>query len=144
MIRLEGPYGTVQRISILPNPRFADEESIDATTSLRRAMDNTVYTYNKRPDTLEKVVTFTFAGVGRGKMLEVIEFIELYTGGFIRLIDHKTPPRVWKAILETNPADFTTASRSFPCGGGKIKPSVSRDEVGDFTLRFIGLVVGTE
>lgn len=133
MLRLEAPYNATQQITVLPNPDLDDEEGYDITTLVRKAMDGTIYSYNKRPSTTEKRLVFTWTEAARGKILEVIEFIELYGGGLIRLIDHRG--RIWKVILETNPTSFTILNRAVPAGF---------NESGSFTLSFFGKQIGTE
>lgn len=129
-IRLEAPYGGVTQITFLPNPSLADEEGLDVLTIVRKAMDNTTYSYNRRPAIDKKKITFNFKDIARAKILEVIEFIELYAGGFIRLVDHRD--RSWKVILETNPTEFNINKRASPAGGS---------ESGSFTLVFLGKII---
>lgn len=129
-VRLEAPYGSVAQITFLPNPELADEEGLDVLTIVRKAMDNTLYSYNRRPDDDKKRVSLNFNNIARTKILEIIEFIELYAGGFIRLVDHRN--RSWKVILETNPTEFNVDKRASPAGG---------NESGSFTLVFLGKIV---
>lgn len=133
MFRLEAPYNSTRQITILPDPDLDDEESFDIVTLVRKSMNDKIYSYNSRPSTNEQRLTFTWDTAARGKILEVIEFIELYGGGFIRVIDHKS--RIWKTILQTNPTVFSINSRAVPVGF---------NESGSFTLIFFGKQVGTE
>ena len=133
MIRLEAPYNATQQITVLPNAKFDDEESYDITTIIKKAMDSTVYSYNTRPSTDEKRISLDWENIARGKILEIIEFIELFGGGFIRMIDHRS--RIWKVILENNPTSFSINERATPAG---------YNESGTFSLIFLGIQVGTE
>ncbi len=137
-IKIEAPYHATADIIFVPNPDFSDEEGFDANTVVRKAMDNTLYSYNRRPDLITKTLSFGWTNFGRGKMLELIELLERHAGDFIKLTDHKDTPRVWKVILDSNQTQFTIAGRSFPCGGA---PS-GRDERSNFGLRFTGEIVG--
>lgn len=131
--RLEAPYGGVAQITALPNPALDDAEGMDVQTIVRKSMDNIVHTYISRPAIDAKVYTLTWNDVARGKILEMIEFIELYGADFIKLVDHRS--RIWKVLLETNPSSFTTERRATPAG---------YNESGSFTLVFVGEIVGTE
>lgn len=126
-IRLEAPYGATAQITFLPNPDVSDEEGMDIETIVKKAMDNTTYSYNRRPDNTARRIALSFSNIARNKIVEVIEFFELYGGGFIRLIDHRD--RHWKVMLENNPIDFTINKRASPVGG---------NESGSFELIFFG------
>lgn len=131
--RLEAPYSSVAQITMLPNPSHDDAEGMDIQTVVRKSMDNIVYTYISSPALDAKVYTLTWNNIARGKILEMIEFIELYGANFIKLVDHRS--RIWKVLLETNPSSFTTEKRAVPAG---------YNESGSFTLVFVGIIVGSE
>lgn len=129
-VRLEAPYNSVAQITFLPNPVLSDEEAMDIQTEVFKSMNNTLYSYNRRPSSDDQKITLSFENVARGKILEVIEFFELYVSGFIRLIDHRS--RVWKVMLDNNPTEFLLNKRAIPVGG---------NESGSFELIFFGKIV---
>lgn len=133
MFRLEAPYNATAQITVLPNPDLDDEESYDIATLVRKSMNGKIYSYNSRPSSTEKRLIFSWTNIARGKIVEVIEFIEIYSGKFIRVIDHNG--KIWKMILETNPTTFLIEKRAVPAGF---------NESGSFTLSFFGKQVGTE
>lgn len=132
-VRLEAPYNAVSQITVLPNPSLDDSEGMDVQTLVRKSMNGLMYSYISKPESDSKVYTLTWDNIARGKILEVIEFIELFGAGFIKMVDHRS--RIWKVLLETNPNSFIMEKRADPVGYG---------ESGSFTLVFVGKIVGTE
>ena len=125
-IVLEAPYSAPVTASLLPNPILQDDEGLDVNVNLRQSMDGTPYTYVK--SSLRSVITYTFENIGRGKLLELQEFVRLYAGVDIKITDYNGD--VWKATIES-PVEFSTDVRSAPAGS-------IRREAGSFTLTFTG------
>ena len=135
MIRIDAPYKAVERISFMPNPDFTNEEGYSVTAFVNRAVDGTIYSYIRRPDTDTKILSLGWTRFGRGKMLELIELLREYAGDYVKLTDHLD--RVWKVIISNNDTTFTIDGRTFPCGGG----TTGRHEGTSFGLQFIGEIV---
>jgi len=70
----------------MPNPQLANTRGQIVQTNLRTSRDGTQYTYNRKG--LEKTLSYTFEGVGRGKLVELQEFIKTYQGFQFRIEDH--------------------------------------------------------
>jgi hypothetical protein len=86
-------------------------------------MDGTRYSYVKSSD--DRRLSFSFTDIGRGKILEVQEFLKKFRGQFIKVVDHRG--NAWKVFVDTNPVTFTTNARGAPQG-----------ERGSFDLEFVG------
>lgn len=126
-ITLEAPWSAPATVTLLPNPILEDTEGLDVAINLRQAMDGTPYTYVQSSD--RKVITYEFEDVGRGKLLEVQEFVRLYAGQEIKITDYRGD--VWRATIDS-PIEFVTNSKSTPKGS-------VRQESGLFSLTFTGV-----
>lgn len=112
---------------ILPNPIFSDSRALDVEVQYYQTINGTRYTYIRQNDGIKLV--YTWEVLGRGKLLELEEFLQIYAGEIIQIIDHNS--LIWDARLIPGSFSFTTSSLSKNAGG-------SRTESGDVTLEFIG------
>ena len=129
-IQLAAPFEGPKTITILPNPDFGDEEAIDTTLNYAESMDGTPYTYVERSGNFR--IRMQFTNQGRGKMLEVQEFLQFYAGEEIKLTDHND--RIWQVVYVPNQTIFTHDKRSYNSGG-------PRKEAGSFSLEFTGVQI---
>ena len=126
-MQFEAPYNAVDTIVLLPNPVFNDAIALDVELQSYQTIDGTRYTYIKQSE--NRRLTYTWENLGRGKMLELEEFFQAYTGQFIRIIDHNA--KIWQASLVPGESNFTTSKLSRNSGG-------PRTESGEVALEFIG------
>ena len=133
-VMIEAPYPRIQHVLQMPNPIFSDSKAIAAQMDFAKSINNTPHTYIVTNE--DWLLNYSFDRVGRGKLLELIDLIENYADGKMRLTTHED--EIWKVTLETIPAQFIMDVRSFPCGGG----AAGRDESGRFELQFIGKQIG--
>ena len=126
-IRLEGPYDAPITVTLLPNPEKGDEESLDIETSLRRSMNGAYYTYVKSGP--NRKLVYNFENVGRGQILECIEFFKKFRGQFVKLTNFRN--ETWKVIINDDTFDFTTDKLTRLSGA-------ARNEAGSFVLNLIG------
>ncbi len=127
---LEGPYIGTTSITLLPNPIFNDAEALDVELDYTESMNGTPYSYVKNPGTTK--ITLTFENIGRGKLLEIQEFLIAFIGKEVRLRNFRD--EVWKVAITSDPHDFINKGRSGNSGG-------PRFEQGNFTIVFIGVKV---
>lgn len=127
---LSAPASAPTALTVLPNPDFTDEQAHDIALEYEESIDGTPHTYIRNPS-LQRI-SLTFSNVGRGKLQEVQEFIQLFHGTIIRLTDHNDV--VWEGAIENEPVEFTHEVKSDLAGG-------PRYESGGFSLSFIGLKV---
>jgi len=109
MFKLEAPYPTLETMTVMPNPKFSDQETNLNTVNRHTAMDGTRYTYVKRRT--RRKLRWTFQ-LSRPKALEVLEFFKAYHASRIRITDHND--RIWLGYFTTNPAEFETIKRAAP------------------------------
>lgn len=124
---LAAPFNAPTTISLLPNPQLGDEEALDTELVYDESVSGNPHTYVQRSG--NRKLTYEFANIGRGKMLEIQEFIHAYGGEQIRLTDHKGG--IWRVVLATTNVGFITDKKTLSSGG-------PRSEAGSFRLEFIG------
>lgn len=129
MITLEAPFPAIEATSVLPAPRFSDQERSLASVSRKFASDGTRYTYVRRRD--RRRLNWTFL-LSRPKALELRAFLMAHFASKVRITDHKD--RVWVGYFTSNPFDFETARRGAPA----ITP-MPRGELVTINLEFEGV-----
>ncbi len=112
MVILQAPHELIQTTIFLPNPLFGDEENIKDQTTIRRSMNGSIVTYNRR--NLGRGISLDFE-LDRMKLLELSEFVFSYISYNMRLTDHRG--RIWRVVLLNSPTDFINSSR----GRGQVK-----------------------
>jgi len=90
-------------------------------------MNGAFYSYVKSGN-LHRL-TYTFSSIGRGKMIEVVEFLKKFRGEHIRLTNFRG--EIWKVIIDGDPTEFTTTRLTDNSGG-------PRKEAGEFVLVLVG------
>jgi hypothetical protein len=110
MFQLEAPYPSLQVTSLLPNPKFSDQEASLTSMMRKSAIDGTRYTYVKRKNNRRKL-HWTFQ-VSRNKGLEIRDFINLYFASKIRITDHNS--RIWIGNFINNPFELVGDSKASP------------------------------
>lgn len=126
-VELAAPFNAPTTITLLPHPQLGNEEGLDTELAYDESVSGNPHTYVQRSG--NKRLVLEFANVGRGKMLEVQEFVQAYAGETIRLTDHKGS--IWRVVFATTNVSFTVNKKTFSSGG-------PRSEAGSFRLEFIG------
>lgn len=129
-VELQAPYAAPTTVTLLPNPVFSDSEGLDVTVDYKESMNGTRHSYVTNPGTTK--LTYEFQNMGRGKMLEIQEFLIAYIGEEIRLRNFKD--EVWKVFITSDPHTFAHDQLSVASGG-------PRQESGNFTLEFTGVKI---
>lgn len=120
------PNGSSTTVT-LPNPTFNDSRALDVEVQHYQTLDGTRYTYTRPSDGIRLI--YTWGDLGRGKLLEVEEFLQIYAGELIQIIDHNS--LIWDARLIPGQVSFSTNKLSRNSGG-------PRTENGEVTLEFVG------
>lgn len=128
MFQFQAPWPGLQTTTVLPNPRFGDQESLRAEVNAKRAVDGTRRTYVKRKGGRKLQWTFQLT---RNKALELRAFITSYFASKIRVTDHAG--RIWVGNFMNNPFEFDTVARAAPA----ISP-MPRGELQTITIEFEG------
>lgn len=108
MFLLRAPYPAIQTTTILSSPKFGDSQALTGTVQSLRMMDGTLYTYVKSRSGRKKL-RWDFE-LSRHKAIELREFIDVYYGSLLQLIDHDNVS--WVGYLANNPFEFTGAGRA--------------------------------
>ena len=108
MFVLRAPYPSLRTTTLLPSPRFSDQDAIRATVKTVRSMNGAHYTYVMSRDGLHKL-KWEFQ-LSRHKAMELREFIDVYNSELIKITDHNEA--VWIGYLKNNPFEFTNDSRA--------------------------------
>lgn len=119
--------GTPTETVSLPNPDLGDTEGLNVETNYREAMNGKPWIYHKSTD--HRTLSFTWSALGRGKLLEVAEFVKAYLGETITIVDHNDV--TWSAVCDNDTISIDTTGRAAPLPEG-------RSERGSVTLSFIG------
>ena len=112
-ITLQAPYNLVSTAIVLPTPLFDDSENLVSNMTLRKSMNNTMYTYVKT--SRNRLLRYTFR-LSRMKALELQAFVRLHNSDYIKIENWKG--EVWKARLTLNPLEFVQNSRFSPTNDG--------------------------
>lgn len=115
----EAPTDIIQ----MPDPQLANEEGQRISMDLKTTRNGSLHTYIEK--TSDRVLNYTFEGVGRGKIVELQEFFKIHAGNNIRLEDHRGT--LWLVKLQSETLDATMDKRAAPIL-----------ESGSFNLSFIG------
>jgi hypothetical protein len=126
-IELAAPFEAPAAITLLPNPSFSDEEGSDAALNYSESMNGTPYTYIRRRT--QRRLRFTFASIGRGKLLELLTFFQTYTASFIRLRTHTG--EIWRVAIPLETLQVIHEALTKNKGG-------PRKESGSVSLEFVG------
>lgn len=108
---------------LLPDPALENSRGQAISVNLRTSRDGTQYTYIRKGT--EKTLSYTFENVGRGKIVELQEFIKTYQGSQFRFEDHRQV--VWLAFLTPETIESVMENRAAPIL-----------ETGSVTLEFTG------
>ena len=84
MIVLQAPHELIQTTTLLPSPKLDDTRMIKSSSTLKRAMDNTSYTYVKTNTRYRLSWQFE---LDRGKAIELQEFFLAYCKFNVRVTD---------------------------------------------------------
>ena len=108
MFRIEAPFPNIQTTTILPSPEFGNSSGLVATVQILRSMDGTAYVYKKNKQNRRKFQwSFT---ISRHKAIELREFIKVYYGSAIKIIDHLGDEYI--VYLQNNPLDLSSGARA--------------------------------
>jgi hypothetical protein len=108
---------------LMPDPELANSRGQAISSNLRTSRNGTQYTYVRKG--LNKTLTYTFENMGRGKLVELQEFIKTYQGSPFRIEDHHGV--MWSAFLTPETVETVMDQRAFPVL-----------ESGSITLEFTG------
>jgi len=108
---------------LLPDPALSNTRGQVISSNLRMSRDGTQYTYVRKGT--DKTLSYTFEGVGRGKLVELQEFIKANQGNVFRIQDHHNV--VWLAYLTPETIETVMEKRAAPIL-----------ETGSVTLEFTG------
>jgi hypothetical protein len=128
-VTLEAPYDSPRTYTRLPSPDFEDEQRHDFDFTYKQAMDGTNYSYISTTD--EQILVYTFKNIGRGKLLELIEFHKVYADSVIKLQNMHS--EVWRVKFLEDQLEISVEGRAVPCG--------DIAEHGDTVLRFVGVKI---
>jgi hypothetical protein len=92
-------------------------------------MDGTHYSYIRTSD--DQILEYSYEELGRGKLLELIEFHKVYATSVIRLTNWHG--EIWRVKFIEDDLDVATEQRANPCG--------DIPEKGPVTLRFVGIKI---
>lgn len=132
MFQLSAPYPSLQTTTILPSPKFSDQDGITDTVAIVRATDGTLYSYVKTRD-LRESLQWPFR-LTRNKALELRAFILSYFASQVQILDHLG--QTWVGNITADPFEFSTTTRSAPA----ITP-LPRGEWVEISLPFEGTLV---
>ena len=108
MFVLRAPYPSLQTTTLLPSPRFSDQDALKATVKSARSMNGVQYTHVMSREGLHKL-KWDFR-LARHKAMELREFINSYYDELIQVTDHNAV--IWIGYLKNNPFEFTGDSRA--------------------------------
>ena len=103
-VKLEAPYPSIQTVTILPNPRWNDSESLTNSINIHRTMRGNTYTYVKTTNNRRRL--FMNFNITRMKGLELQAFIKSYFSSTLKLTDHLGVS--WVGKFTSNPFNFST------------------------------------
>jgi hypothetical protein len=118
---LQVPLQTIK----LRTPELGDSDDYNGSVTLKRSMNNVLYTYIKRVNT--NLLKYTFF-LGRQVALELEDFIANHSSEIITMSNWKG--EVWICNLVNNPFEFIAAARY-----------LNESERIDITLEFSGVKV---
>jgi hypothetical protein len=95
---------------LLPDPDLGNSRGQQLKMTLRTSRNGNQYTYNRK--NTDKVLTYTFEGIARGKVVELQEFVKLYQGGSFRITDHHDVN--WLAFMTEATLDSVMSRRASP------------------------------
>jgi len=122
------PIGAIETVVLTPNPKLQDPESIDHGVNFKEAMDGTFYTTVF--SSAQKLLTYDFESMGKGKLVELEEFFKLYAGKHILITDYRGES--WDVVFtEDTLSTVTEKLAKFA--------STGRQEAGSITLEFTGV-----
>ena len=110
-VRLQAPFDSISASIILPNPLLDDSENLISNITLRKSMNNVMYTYVKSSSS--RVLRYTFT-LNRNKALELQNFFRDHHSNSIRMDNWKG--ETWKVKVKSNPLDFVKNTRYSPTG----------------------------
>jgi hypothetical protein len=104
---LQAPHPLIETTTILPSPKFSDQESPRSTVEIQRAIDGTKYSYVKKNQRRKLQYLFRLT---RLKALELRAFIYAYYRATILVTNHKG--EVWRMKFVSNPFEFSGLGRA--------------------------------
>lgn len=110
-------------VILLPDPIKSNEQGQKIAMSLKLTRNGDQHTHVKRTES--KTLNYTFQQVGRGKVVELQEFLKLHSSAQIRITDHRD--QTWTATLLDSSLSAAIQTKATPVL-----------EACDFTLSFVG------
>lgn len=95
---------------VLPDPDLGNSRGQQLKMTLRNSRNGTPWTYVRK--NTDKVLTYTFGHIARGKIVELQEFVKLYKGGTFKVTDHNDVN--WIAIMTQGTVDSVMSRRADP------------------------------
>ncbi len=105
MIILQAPYPNLNTSIVLPDPRFGDTKANNIQLAEKIGIDNTIFTYIKRPGTTR--LNFAFE-MDIEKAYELINFHNAFKDVRIKLTFED---EMWDVKCLTNPIEWTETQR---------------------------------
>ncbi len=106
MISLEAPYPDVQAMLVLPEPNLGNSRATTSKIQTKTMMDGSIETYVMRRT--QNVYRFSVT-IPKVKALEVLNFLEFYSGSKIR---YKDIGRTTIGFLLNNPTELEMQRRA--------------------------------
>lgn len=121
---MQGPYPNMRTTILLPSPKTGNMEQLRASVQILRTMDGTVYTYRK-PKRGRRLRRWDFVTT-KEKAKETKEFVKLYAGGLVRIVDHEERQHI--GYMTVNPWESL--------GEGRAGGWANIEEAVRFTIEF--------
>ena len=105
---IQAPYPLMQSSLVMPSPKQGNQKNLASTVQTMRMMDGALRTYVKGKRG-RKVWQWDFVGT-KDKAREAIQFIKLYSGGIVRIMDHEGVAHI--GYVTVNPLELRGEGRA--------------------------------
>lgn len=117
MLILKAPHPNYNITVVLPSPEWGNSVAGTASQQIIRSMDGSITTYTQTKDNRKKL-QYSFR-IARHKAIELQEFLKVYSGGPLKIIDHNDGS--WVVFCTNNPFDFIDGERAYPFPGNEMQ-----------------------
>lgn len=125
-INLDAPYAIPEVGVILKNPIVSNTEALDSIITSHRTMNGILHTY--KSTTGDSRIVYDFKAVPRVKLLELLDFFQIYNSEKIKLTDFNGDE--WEVFIEEE--SLTAVMQQYSTLQNQIP------EEGEFKITFIG------
>jgi len=109
MIQLFAPHPDAKQLMYLPNPEWGDVERLESTMQLHRSMNGAVVVTHIRKQVASRSYELDLQ-LTRMKSLEYLEFLAIWSGVKMKLVDHHAIERI--GYVKVNPVELEKIRRS--------------------------------